>query len=71
MSASGGIVGDATGPQLADDPIEGGRAPLCASEVIVGARCIPEELEWPAIGAMAEQAAEREPHLDRIDAALG
>lgn len=48
--------------QLADNAVERSRRPLRAAD-LVGLSCgVPKQLERPALGAMRQQAAQREPH---------
>lgn len=61
---------DAGGAQLPHHAVEGGGAALGAANVVVALRRVLEQFERPAVGAVAEQTAQRETHLDRVDARL-
>jgi len=54
--------------QLADDPVERRGHALCPTDLVLLSCGIPVELEGPAFRAVREQAAQRQPDLDDIDA---
>ena len=55
-------------PQLPDDPVERRGHTLCPADLVLLPGGIPVELEGPAFRAVREQAAQRQPDLDDIDA---
>lgn len=57
-------------PDLPDNAVQRCGASLRATDIVIGAGRVPEHIERPALRAMCDQAAKREPHLDCVDLAL-
>lgn len=57
--------------ELTHDAVEGRRDALCPADVVVLLGGIPVKLEGPTLGAMGEQAAQRQSHLDAVDPGFG
>lgn len=58
------------GAKLPHDPVERRRASLRPADVVLTLGRVPEQFQRPSVGAMVKQAAQREPHLDGVDAHL-